>query len=155
MTPNELRGLVSQATEVLRTNGQIGPIPTRNGPITVGIEDLAAYRADLMPELVASLLALSTGHTATVAVAYRKQTKAPPRIEGRDYDALPGVSHEALMGGLSVFRRKDGALRLTVLTAFRSQDGQPGFATMIPEGLTDLRLQATAAPTAIPAGGTP
>ena len=144
MTPNEIRGLVPQATEVLRTGGKIGPILNRGEPIMVGIADLDGYRADLVPEVVGSLLALASGHVATVAVSDRKQTKAKPRIEGRDYEALPGVGHEALMGALSVFRTKAGALRLTVLTPFRALDGQPGYATLIPAGLTGIKLSATA-----------
>lgn len=155
MTPNEIRGVTPQAIGALRQGGKIGPIQTRNGPVEVTILDLGEYRADLLPEVTSALLALATGHAVTVAVSYRKQTKTKPRIEGQDYEALPGVGHEALMGALSCFRTKAGALRLTVLTPFRALNGESGWATLIPAGITGFKLTTTApAPVAqAPTGG--
>lgn len=154
MTPNELRGMAVSVMERLRGGEKIGPIPTRGGPIQVGIEDLSDYRSDLASEIAVALLGLATGHAVTAAVSYRKQTKAAPRVEGRDYDALPGVNHDALMGPLSCFRTKAGALRLTVLTPFRALNGESGWATMIPTGIMGFRIQATAAAAApTPSGG--
>jgi hypothetical protein len=49
------------------------------------------------------------------------------------------VGRTTYFGALTgAFRTKAGALRLRVLTGARSLDGQPGWLTVVPEGVTSF-----------------
>jgi len=101
--------------------------------------------------LLVTLNAVGAGMgEAHVAMTYNKQTKAPPRLPGEDYVAMPGVSPEAQHGVItSVFRltnnaenrRKGrvGAVRFRVRSATRADGVEAaGWTTMIPDGLTSF-----------------
>jgi len=95
-------------------------------------------RTALMLALNSHLAGIGDVH---VSVLYNKQTEAKPRIAGRDYLSLPGISMQAHLGKITdVFRRKgDQAVRFRIKTLTRPDGNQPfGWITIIPEGLTSF-----------------
>ena len=114
--------------------------------------------------LMVTLNAVGAGMgEATVAMTYNKQTKAPPRLPGEHYVAMPGVSAEAQHGVMtSVFRLTDnptnrrkgtvGAVRFRVRSATRGDGIDPqGWTTMIPDGLTSFVVTGFTPATQVPA----
>lgn len=90
----------------------------------------------------------------TVSMTYRKQTKTEPRIAGKDYVAMPGVSYEAQTGKLMVLRYKDNALNrreqrvgriyFKIRSVTRSDGATPfGYSNVLPEGITDFVVLGT------------
>lgn len=66
---------------------------------------------ELHPMMQAQLLMAATmveqGHKVTVCLTAPKVTDAPPRIGGKDYMTLPGVSSDCQIGPLEVHRYVD------------------------------------------------
>jgi len=77
----------------------------------------------------------------TVEVVYDKQTDAPPRIAGEDYQAPTGVSSKVHVGlVVKADRSKDGNFYITVKDSLRDNRGQAGFTAMRVEGIRALKV---------------
>jgi hypothetical protein len=86
-----------------------------------------------------------------VTVTYDKVTKAKPRIEGTDYQALPGTTCKLHTGTVvKAPTNKKGAIYLLVRDAARApipgevvaEGEEAGWTAVKPEGLTSFRVLA-------------
>jgi hypothetical protein len=98
--------------------------------------------------LVTALHSVADGLAkVTVSMTYNKQTKTKARLAGEDYVAMPGVSHEAQTGTLSVHSRVDnkanrrkgvvGQIYLKIKSVTRANGVESfGYTNVRPEGIT-------------------
>ena len=109
-----------------------------NTPIFPTAEEISAVEPTVRATFMGVIAGLNCRAAVTVAMSYRKMTATRARIGGEDYIALPGVQPDALIGSISAFRTKSGALRLRVSTVTRSDGTENGWATLIPAGIRSL-----------------
>lgn len=86
-----------------------------------------------------------------VSLTYPKQTETKPRVAGKDYPVMPGVSPDAQMGKLSVHRRVDnkrnrklgvvGEVYCKVASYTRGDGQKPvGFTNVRPNDVTGFAV---------------
>lgn len=96
-------------------------------------------RQALLMALNSSLAGMSE---ITVAFTYDKQTDTRPRLAGKDYVPIPGMSTKMQLGKIQrVFRNQDGKVRFTISSMTRGDGMNPtGFVTIIPEGIKSFTI---------------